>query len=394
MSIHGLLLSIAALAATAPELHVAKLDGETVAGQFVELTPDALVISTGEQQVTIPQPNLVSARFEPVSAPNAAANNLTEISLTDGTRFSVSSVTTTGNEAAFESPVLGAFKAPVATVANIRLGATSPRLTEAWNALLARESTRDLLVVRREESLDSHAGIVGQVDAQSIKFLLEGEEIVVNRQKIFGVIFARPKSPGRNPLCKISLAGGDTLNAERLTGAKDQFQAELADGIKVTFPVTAATALDFSGGKIVYLSDMEPREAKYTPYFDEDEDFLRIRRDRTRDGTPLRLGSKTYSRGLWIHSKSQLRYRLAGEYRRFQAVMGIDRAVSNANGEVRVVISGDGQSLFEGDVKAADEPITLDLPIENVRDLEILVDFGGNLSIGDHLDLAEAKVIK
>ena len=111
--------------------------------------------------------------------------------------------------------------------------------------------------------------------------------------------------------------------------------------------------------------------------------------------TPLRLGNKVYARGLCLHSKTQLKYRLGGEYRRLQTVIGIDHLVaSNGYGDCRLVISGDGKSLFEADVKAKDSPRPIDLDVEGVVMLEIQVDFGGNLDISDHLDLADAKLVK
>lgn len=75
--------------------------------------------------------------------------------------------------------------------------------------------------------------------------------------------------------------------------------------------------------------------------------------------------------------------------------MGIDASVaSNGMGDVHVVISGDGKTLLEADVQGRHAPKPLDLDVTGVRDLEILVDFGGDLDIADHLDLAEARVIK
>jgi hypothetical protein len=49
---------------------------------------------------------------------------------------------------------------------------------------------------------------------------------------------------------------------------------------------------------------------------------------------------------------------------------------------------------LESDVRGSDPPQNLDLDVAGVRDLEILVDFGGDLDIADHLDLADAKVVK
>jgi hypothetical protein len=155
-------------------------------------------------------------------------------------------------------------------------------------------------------------------------------------------------------------------------------------------PDEQVLSLDFSSGKVRFLSQLEPREVKYTPFFDQVWTYCR---DRPRDGGSLRLGNKEYARGLWIHSRTFLKYRLSGDYRRFQAVMGIDQAVAPL-GNVHVVISGDGKTLLESDVRGSDPPQNLDLDVAGVRDLEILVDFGGDLDIADHLDLADAKVVK
>mgnify|MGYP003493769952 CR=1 FL=1 len=63
-------------------------------------------------------------------------------------------------------------------------------------------------------------------------------------------------------------------------------------------------------------------------------------------------------------------------------------------GDVHVVIQGDGKTLLETDVKGSDNPQPVDLDVSGIRDLDILVDFGADLDISDHLDLCDAKVIK
>jgi hypothetical protein len=84
---------------------------------------------------------------------------------------------------------------------------------------------------------------------------------------------------------------------------------------------------------------------------------------------------------------------MAGEYRRFQAVMGIEQLVGK-NGNVHVVIRADNDVLYEGDVDGKDVPIPLDFEVSGKRDLEILVDFGAGTAIYDHLALAGARLVK
>jgi len=164
--------------------------------------------------------------------------------------------------------------------------------------------------------------------------------------------------------------------------------------VKVELPVAGFKSLDFSLGKVKYLSQMEPREVKYTPFFDVE---FKYRRDKNLDGDPLRLGSKTYARGLCIHSKTIIVYRINTDYRRLQAVIGIDRAVAMKGlGDVHLVISNrdNKKVLFEADVRGTDKPRTIDIDVSQVRDLQILVDFGGDLDISDWLNLADARVTK
>ena len=63
-------------------------------------------------------------------------------------------------------------------------------------------------------------------------------------------------------------------------------------------------------------------------------------------------------------------------------------------GDVHVAIKGDGKVLWEGDVRGADPARELELEIADVKRLEILVDYGGGLDVGDWLDLCDVRVTK
>jgi hypothetical protein len=170
----------------------------------------------------------------------------------------------------------------------------------------------------------------------------------------------------------------------------------LLGGAKIAVSGDEIVSLDYSLGKVRYLSDLEPRQVKYESSFGSETDYflLEYHRDRPRDGKSLRVGNKEYARGLWIHPRTWLKYRLNGDYRRFQAVMGMDQNV-DPNGHVQVVISGDGKTLHESAVRGTDAPQSLDLDVSGVRDLEIFVDYRKDkIDICNHLDLADAKVIK
>ena len=100
-----------------------------------------------------------------------------------------------------------------------------------------------------------------------------------------------------------------------------------------------------------------------------------------------------YDRGLAIHSRSQLVYRLTEPYRKLTAVVGIDSRLQG-RGNLVLVIEGDDKELFRRDISGKDAPLPLDLNIEGVRRLKILVDFGESLDVADHLNLCNARIIK
>jgi len=187
-----------------------------------------------------------------------------------------------------------------------------------------------------------------------------------------------------------------------VTADEGGWQIESASGLSAKLNYETVARVDFSLGKVVYLSAVEPRSVKYTPgiqaILPEEAEFRwEFRRDRNLDGKPLRLGQKTYSRGLAIHSKTELKYRLGGEFRRFQAMLGIDDEISRF-GETTVRILGDRQELFAADIRPRQTPIAVDLDVANVVELEIIVDFGpdkpGRDDIGDRVHLADARLVK
>jgi hypothetical protein len=383
------LLLLAALG-DLPQVEVDTLAGDHQTGQVVQLTPTTLKLKTADSEAALPVAQILEIRFPAAASVKPAAEPEPQVALVDGSRLGCTSLTGAGRELRLESARLGTVALPLASVAHIRFGAPDPKLDETWSGLLEKDSKNDLLVVRKGDVLDFLSGVIGDFDQQTVKFLLDKDEIPVKRDKVYGLIYKRPRATAK-AACQIEIDGGDVLQLKQLVCENGEWKGALAAGPAVTLPADKLRSVDFSLGKLRYLSQMEPREVRYVPYFDV---VWKYRRDQNLDGGPIRLGNKTYARGLAIHSQTFLRYRLAGDYRRFQAVMGIDQIVEGKEGDVHVVISGDGKELLAADVKGKDAPRVLDLDVTGVRDLDILVDFGGGLDIADHLDLADAKVTK
>src|SRR5207248_177825 len=117
------------------------------------------------------------------------------------------------------------------------------------------------------------------------------------------------------------------------------WKVRLVTGLDLQIVPESLLILDFSLGKVSYLSDMEPRSIEYTPFFQVPVSFTdEYRRDKDFDGNRISLAEKTYSKGLAIRSRTSLKYRLGADYRRFQAIMGIGDEVPV--GDVDVTLRG------------------------------------------------------
>jgi hypothetical protein len=74
-------------------------------------------------------------------------------------------------------------------------------------------------------------------------------------------------------------------------------------------------------------------------------------------------------------------------------MVGIDDAVRDA-GHVELVISGDDRVLFSRTVTGQEKGFPVELDITGVRRLKILVDYGEQMDIADHLNLCDARLTK
>jgi hypothetical protein len=161
----------------------------------------------------------------------------------------------------------------------------------------------------------------------------------------------------------------------------------------------------FLSGRARYLSDLEPLETeeRLGPAF-----LLRrpYRRDANVLGGPLRLGQRTFEKGLGVHAYSRLHFHLGGEFGRFQAVVGLDAAAHPRDPEVARSDVGsvvfrvrvDGELSFEKAMTWRDEPLQLELPVAGRQLLILEVDYGGppgstNFAL-DRADWADARVLK
>ncbi len=111
-------------------------------------------------------------------------------------------------------------------------------------------------------------------------------------------------------------------------------------------------------------------------------------------GTPLRLGDKTYTRGIGVNSRSVLRVSTEQGAARFVADIGLDRNVDHTAASVTMHVSTDGKDLFQTSILRPDgEMQAIDVAIGGANSFDLVVNDGGDGRGWDQADWADARVI-
>lgn len=400
------------LAAGAWEIDATTLDGASHTGRLVQWTADAVVLETGAaedgpQQTAVPMRDLVSIVSTAAPAAGAARPSVW-IELADGSKVGALGFEVAGGKANIPLPDGASATVPTDTIRAVRLKTPNATIDPQWREILAtRDVAGDLLVIRKKiNSIDYAEGLVGDVDADHAAFTFSGNEIEVPRERIEGIVYYRPDGAQLPAsVCRVTTVDGTAWAARSIAwdAAAGTLKLTGCTGIQSTLPAGRIAKIDFSAGKIVYLSDLEPVAVEWTPLIgagaaaDDLARLYRPRRDRSFDGGKLELDvdgkTRQFDKGLALRSRSLVSFRLPDGFRRFQSTVGIDARKGN-RGHVRLEIRGDGRVLAEHVVAGNEEPLAVDVPIDGVKRLTILVDFGDDLDIADHLDLCNARIIK
>jgi hypothetical protein len=119
--------------------------------------------------------------------------------------------------------------------------------------------------------------------------------------------------------------------------------------------------------------------------------------------TPLVIAGRRYWRGLGVNSPSRIAVSLDGKYKRFQALAGLDSAITNNymdRSAITFEVWVDGQKRWDsGVVRNIDpaEPVkAVDIDVAGAKVLELVVvaqDVHGHIA-ADFADWAEARLLK
>jgi hypothetical protein len=264
--------------------------------------------------------------------------------------------------------------------------------------ILAADRKRDAVYLINGDVFE---GALDSLNDTQVSLEIDKKSVATDLARVAAV--AVSSDPGAVPRAKglharLTLDGGTRLTlaaAECSDGLA--LRGSTVFGAALRVPLGRVIALDWIGGRAVYLSDLKPAGFdEPLPYLGSDSIRWLPVTDGSVDERDLRVGGSTYAKGIGMHSSGRLRYSLRGAYRRFEAVVGLDDKTGR-RGSVRVRVLGDSRPLdigFTDELTAKNSPVRLQADVTGVKELTLEVDAGRGGNVQDHVDWADARLIQ
>ncbi|MCP4245796.1 MAG: hypothetical protein GY778_01995 [bacterium] len=285
-------------------------------------------------------------------------------------------------------------------------GSDDGRGTEVFEAELARRMPgKDVLIARSGDEVRTVQGLLLELGPARGRFSFKERERSFALAGLEGIVLAAAGAADRDGLQPADRdaegAAGPPVVVELLDGTRlpgrlapcsgERLAVAATFGERIDLPIDTVARIEFRSDRIVYLSDLEPVRQESAGLLHRP---WPMRLDRSVANRPIVLGGRRYERGLGVHARTELAYRLDEAFALFVATVGIDDSV-RPRGNVTFKVLGDGRVLYDnGAVGGRDEPQSVRADVSGVAELTLLVDYGDEMDLADHADWGGARLIR
>jgi hypothetical protein len=316
---------------------------------------------------------------------------------TNGDCVPVQHLKLVGEQLAFE-PQIGNGKEWRAALDSISLLWLTPPDAEIQPDKLRRtlatgRRTRDQVLLRNGDVLE---GTLAALDDQAVKLEVGKKKIEVKRGKVAVIALSSELAAPRRfkgVYGRLVLAGGCRLSLASASCDGKVLSGTTPSGNDVRISLEQVLALYVMQGRTVYLSDIKPAKIEQIPYLDV---TLPPVRDGSVKGLDLRLAGSVYDKGLGMHSTCRMTYDLAGAYKQFEALVGLDD-LTGREGSIglEILVDGKPQKLpVEKDLTHRQGPVKVHIDVRGAKQLTLAVTFGGRGDVQDDVDWVDARLVK
>jgi hypothetical protein len=262
--------------------------------------------------------------------------------------------------------------------------------------IVGSDSTTDVVILDNGDVL---RGLLLGLADDRLSFQTNEARLEIETGRITALIF-NPKLVKKPPSADLRMVAGFRDGSRLVAGSWRPGLRGVAfltvGGLEVAAESSQLVSLQPLGGAVTYLSDLPIANYRHRPYLSID---WPCKLDRNVTGGRLRCGGQPYDKGLGLHSVAVLTYRLDGDYRRFEAELGIDDS-TKGRGSVEVRIYADDGSgkwqpkLTSKTIRGGDRPEPIAVDVRDAKRLSIIVDLADRGDELDHANLLDARLIR
>lgn len=260
--------------------------------------------------------------------------------------------------------------------------------------LVVEKRSHDLIWLRNGDFLQ---GNLVKLDGEALVMEIDRKDVKVERPT--AAVIALNTELSRSLKAEGShgylvLSNGSRLTVNAVRADQRTLTCQTIFGAKFELPLEQVVALDQRQGRAVYLSDLKPTAYQYTPYLPGLT--YPLMNDANVLGDELRLGGSAFSKGLGMHTPSRVSYALAGAYRRFECVVGLDEHTGQ-QGSARIKVLLDGKPVdldADKELTVRDGPRSLQVNVTGGKELTLLVETGRFPFVQGQVNWGDARLVK
>lgn len=387
--------AVDAAPASQPAAAVSTIDGKTVTGEWVGAGADGSIeLSDGGKPVRIARDQAMSIRLSPPAAtqPSIAKDSFL-FYLADGSRFAGSIKSGGSRQISVAAGAAGTIDLPFSRIAAIQFASGGPEDASSLlkRSIESRDPEQDLLITLRDGRATPVRGVLEQVTPEGGTFRWRERSVEFSTKTAFALVLARGSQPTSRAPVLCHLKEGSMWGGELAGGDRKTVRLKMPSGGELTLPVDQISQITFLSDRVGFLSDLTPVEYAFEPFGATQWPY---RVDRSVANAPMRLGGQVYDRGLGMHSQGRIVYQLPGPYTQLAATIGIDDA-ARPRGNVVFRVLADGKEVFNsGPVTGTDAPRPILVALGSPKRVELRVDYGDGVDVGDYADWAQIRLIK
>ncbi len=375
-------------------VRAATIDGQSVEGKWAGPGKEGEIrIEAGGTAKTLRLDELLSLKW-PVAATAPTSEPLPLlVHLKDGSRIPARLLSGGPHQIAIKTRWSKSLTVPLSLLKAVRfVEQQSPAAQEAFEQALADvKAMEDRLVVVRNERPTTLKGSLESLQPDGGSFRWRDRSIPIKSPEVCGVVLAVGAGEVASAPAACTMRDGDVW-AGRVAGIDaDSLRLQLASEGTIDLPVEQISEIRFRSDRVRFLDELTPAKYEFEP-FGATRWLYRV--NRSAANRPMRIGRQSFDRGIGVHSRSMLTYEAPQGFRQLAATIGIDEAVGD-QGNVIFRVLADGKEVFNsGPVTGRDAPRPLLAPIQGARQIQLVVEFGNDLDIGDQADWADIRLIK